>query len=364
MKHNLPLIMAVAVTLAVFASLHSARLEAIPSLVAHPHDAASVKCPAGPLAQPDTTNHQHRTARAAPCLFGDTAGTASGNIYDAYAVWDDRNRREDDAGAFDLGHGFIDEYGFGAGPLAVRYKFSTVAGEQPPGNAAEQQAFRDLVDNAFAQWSALQAVPPLITGLQFERVTGATELTVRWIDCAGLGQCGVAPGPPNITFDSNTGAAGAPGRGGWSLEVNPANVPNDEFHFLSTAIHEVGHVVGLDEQDDGDDVMIRSRDQGCPQHAGAPAGSGPCFNAIDADSRDGALDLYSIPCPVPPLPDDVCSIGPVGGIAGLLDGNASPRAEGSGGFGNSPLAPIAAAVAAGVAAVATGVWYARRRRLR
>ena len=60
-----------------------------------------------------------------------------------------------------------------------------------------------------------------------------------------------------------------------------------------------------------------------------------------------------------------CQSGPspVGGIAGLLDGGESP-AEASASSGRDYTAPIAAAVAAAVIAVAAGGWYARRRFLR
>jgi len=61
----------------------------------------------------------------------------------------------------------------------------------------------------------------------------------------------------------------------------------------------------------------------------------------------------------PPVP-----VAPVGGIAGLLENDAAPRAEATGGSGGAPLAPIAAAVAAGVAALVAGGWYARKRWVR
>ena len=47
---------------------------------------------------------------------------------------------------------------------------------------------------------------------------------------------------------------------------------------------------------------------------------------------------------------------PVGGVASLLD-DAAPHAE----AGGAPVAPIRAAAAAGIAALAAGGWYARRR---
>jgi len=65
------------------------------------------------------------------------------------------------------------------------------------------------------------------------------------------------------------------------------------FHFFSTALHEIGHVVGLGDQSDPDDVMIYYRYPG-------PTGirsTGPSFDALDDDCKEGARDLYSIPAP-------------------------------------------------------------------
>ncbi len=77
----------------------------------------------------------------------------------------------------------------------------------------------------------------------------------------------------------------------------------NHYHFFSTALHEIGHVVGLDEQTDVDDVMIKTRLPGPgPAKWRDPTytyltGTGPAFDSIDTDSIDGARDLYSIPAP-------------------------------------------------------------------
>jgi len=269
------------------------------SWIPHEHSKATITYPVNggaAIANPDGTLHQHRSAHS---LYGSTGNPPSGNAYDAFAVWDNKSRRTDDDGQFGLGHGFIDEYGYGfGGVIIVRYKFSTKRTKLPPGNQNQQNQFKVLVNDAFEAWSALKANPPLVTGLEFEEVgeDEAAEIVVQWEDCDSLGECTISTNPLRLTFDSQTSAAPA-GVGGWSLAKNPATVPPNQFHFYSTALHEVGHLVGLDEQNDRDDVMYFEGAAGCPQHPGAPADAGPCFDAIDTDSVDGALDLYSIPTP-------------------------------------------------------------------
>jgi len=335
---------------AMVASWNTVTVVSIPNtnLVPHQHKDHSVMWPAGNITNPDNTAHNHRSAHN---FYGATGSTPSGNTYDAYAVWDNRDRREDDAGTFDLGHGLIDEVGYGGTQIRVRYKFSADPNEQPPGTVEEQDDFRVLVHFAFSKWEGLSAGGNLVTLLGFTFVNPAdpAEIVVKWTDCDDLGTCGVKPGPPNITFDKITDATGAPGRGGWSLWINPASVPSNEYHFLSTALHEVGHVVGLDEQNDTDDVMIASRVVGCPQNTANP-GTGPCFSDLDNDSREGALDLYSIPTIA------------VGGVAELPE-IAEPGAAVSETSQNNYAfwVVITAGATTGAIIWAGAVWYTRRR---
>ena len=60
--------------------------------------------------------------------------------------------------------------------------------------------------------------------------------------------------------------------------------------------------------------------------------------------------------PATPSPTATPTPVPVGGVASLLD-DAAPHAE----AGGAPGAPIGAAAAVGIAALAAGGWYARRR---
>lgn len=136
----------------------------------------------------------------------------------------------------------------------------------------------------------------LETGLAFEMTDSeaAAEILILWSNLINdLGETRVSRTgntwnkPMNVTFKSN------PGAGGWFFGYSNTTHTN-QYHFFTTALHEVGHTLGLYEQDDTDDVMYFQ--QGL---------TGPEFDMIDQESEDGAEDLYSIPLPEPPTPKKI-----------------------------------------------------------
>ena len=221
--------------------------------------------------------------------------------WSAYGAWDDEVFYLDTTDPFDspyppVPHGFIDEFAADNTP-----DDRTMQGKKDripdyffvdPDNW-DQNAI-DIVDVAFSRWSALQAGKspvsglPLLTGLEFERtlVRENAEILLVWQDIADLGETtwnnvgANVEGDTTVTFDSN------PGMGGWYFPIDHTTTPANQFHFFSTALHEVGHVVGLEEQNDTDDVMIFQR---------GPGPNGPAFSVLDDDSKEGAYALYSIP---------------------------------------------------------------------
>jgi len=214
--------------------------------------------------------------------------------YEPYAVWDCRAVREDDDADFDAGHGFINEFpALGGGPAEIpRYRFHVdAAGNDPdptggPWPAAAQTAIR----NAFSQWSAI-ASDRLnhVVGLEFREVArdAEAEIVIHWHNIDALGLTDLNPGGlSTVTFDSDPGDP-APAEP-WFYGAAAAT-PAGQFHFLTIALHETGHVVGLDDQGDhaanDDDNMIW-------QFGTGPAG--PAFDDIRPESVHGARDLYMI----------------------------------------------------------------------
>lgn len=201
------------------------------------------------------------------------------------------------ASAACLVHGFIDESNQANIP---RFKF--VGNEW----RADSQAIaaRAQVLRAFAEWSALEVdrntanADSLRTGLEFRAVhsDSAAEIEIRWksmdSDVAAaisrsMYQSGLTT-RTTLTFNSaNRWAFGA-----------AATTSANQMHFYSTALHEIGHIIGLWESRDTTSVMMFRRLSGP---------NGPSFDRIDPASRRAALALYSRPAnPVPGAPAEGC----------------------------------------------------------
>jgi hypothetical protein len=180
-----------------------------------------------------------------------------------------------------LVHGFIEENQ----PQNVpRFKFTGSEWRTDP----QAVSARPLVIRAFAEWSALAADAgvgqALVTGLEFREVgpDSPAEIEIRWhaLRAAAavnrsVSSSGVASKITLTLNSSNDWAFGA-----------AAATRQGQRHFYSTALHEVGHLVGLWESRDTSSVMIYTRRLGP---------NGPSFDSIDNGSRRAALALYSRP---------------------------------------------------------------------
>lgn len=218
------------------------------------------------------------------------------NQHSVYAVWDNRTHYDLSATPYPvLPHAYIDE----SNPNNVpRYRFVGANWENGEAAMALPQ-----IRQAFEAYSAMQAGMnsnnvPLFTGLEFARVgpSDAAEIDILW--------GGLPEDVPGRTLwdapNANTGVTGtvtvrfSSDADFWSFGMQ-ANTPANRVHFYSTALHEIGHVVGLDHVSDMADVMITTRMEG-PNN---PPNSGPAFDALTMRARRAASALYSIPVPEP-----------------------------------------------------------------
>lgn len=304
-----------------------AMVESSPDLV------AAAVASGGAPPTPGRSGHQHNDAAAH--TFGGfvTSDEASANnadpAYDTFRVWDNRrpfNTTNIDGVAgsprFPRGHGFIDVFGYGfirASGGAPDDNKPTFCIETPPwpgaANRDDRRAAVRVVRDAFSTWSALTGLlstPTLVTGLGFREVgslhmregaaacpPAGSDIRVVWADLHGpLGSTSVTSSPVMVRFDSDPPGPRANPGAEWEFGAIVFTGPR-EFHFLTTALHEIGHVIGLDEQNDADndDVMTNTQDTGCRNPGVVVNGTEPCFDAIDPESRDAIRDLYSIPTP-------------------------------------------------------------------
>lgn len=206
--------------------------------------------------------HQHYDAQA--FLGPDPNGSFEPS--GMYGVWINRTAFVDgDAPLFGeyatngFGHGYINESSTTNLP---RYKFIDDTGGGIP------QAMKDRVNQAFSIWGSIAAqVSPtsgkqLSTGIAFVETTGAAyEIEIHWDDISDAANGGAAPifaeglydkdsaSRIKTTFDSNPAHE-------WDFTNTAGATQLDKMHFLSIALHEIGHLLFLEHSGDKDEDLM------------------------------------------------------------------------------------------------------------
>jgi hypothetical protein len=290
---------------------------AIPSHTDHPHKQSCTRWTENgspPLpwtkAQADVWAHNHHSHWD----FGNIRGPGRAVGYDAYSVWDDRDYRfnaANDPGAgigplFLQGHGYIDETDAASIP---HYLFTnkTQAGENSP--MPDEAIHR--VDEAFAKWDAIPSdeADHLIMGLAFER--GGNDIKIYWESIPNITLIATPPSLWSSERPHDRGIFAPPTPAGdamvlgewvpedkhlkfnkdvnWYYDVDPKNIQANQYHFFTIALHEIGHIVGLEDQYNGGnqvEVMWGFLGPGADAHV---------HTVLTAGAILGARDLYSIP---------------------------------------------------------------------
>ncbi|HEX4961679.1 MAG TPA: matrixin family metalloprotease [Thermoanaerobaculia bacterium] len=276
---------------------------------------------------PASDGHQHRDANN---LFNVNAQ------YKTYSVWDDNNYRYNAAmdrslrkpgDAQDFGHGFM--------ALPARYSFNN--------NVAAMTDVpmwaRPLIMQVIAQWTTINGMGnnvngvPIQTQIQFQQVAQGGDIEIRFAatfptPAPGGGWMEI-PFPSDIYPDGGTAIPPMPGGGApqggregilafwtpslkrltfnrnvtWYQEIgnplDPTNRPN-EFDFVTTALHEWGHVLGLDHPDNPPANSTMQPTQG---NRGMANG---ILRNLDGGSTTGAKNLYTIARCQPAMPGGGC----------------------------------------------------------
>ncbi|MFZ5932281.1 MAG: PEP-CTERM sorting domain-containing protein [Pseudomonadota bacterium] len=243
----------------------------------HPHGAADVDwhhtgAPGGAIADPSTHLHQHWNSKALNVNHGN-------NSFYAVAAWDNNGAtttyHDILLGHANFGHGFIND--------RVLYWFNPLF--------AGDAMFQARVNDVFTEWETLVAAAEnradRVLGFNFTPFAGAIApvepfIEVRFTDLADTttGRWDFS----NLRLEFNTTdfvwytGAGAPAAG--------------QRDFVTTARHEIGHVIGLDHTFNGAKTVGNSI-------MGSGAAALGVRVEIDAGSIEGALALYTQPVPEP-----------------------------------------------------------------
>lgn len=263
--------------------------------------------------------------------------------WSSYGVWIDRTGFIDQTAPFDtnmattiLPHGWINA------DLKPRFKFVDGAvNAEKWGVSATAQSAKPLIESAFSEWSKIKAEESpvlfggtgkkLKTGFGFDSTLGANfEISVLWKDIDDNSGGGVSGGfsagdhtsanPFTLTFDSSYN---------WDFTANAAASDTTKWHFLSVALHEVGHLSFLEHQSDNDGGFADLMDPSVGEpvsvldadgswrydsYVDVPNSEADYFSGVklttngrattsvaiqDFDSPDGIKSLYSIPIPEP-----------------------------------------------------------------
>jgi hypothetical protein len=285
--------------------------------------------------------HQHYIAPAPNTPFPGPAGGAGTQPFNVFGAWLERRAYIDvdapftDDGEYNasrVGHSFIE--------WTERPRYRFVDADMP-------QAARKRVAEAFRLWGGIRAHESpvtgktLRTGIGFEQTAGNNfEIEVRWRDIADNANGGCVhvrdatpcgsllaadDGFQNrvfVEFDSTT-AAGVDFD--WDFTAAAALSDLGKFHFLSVALHELGHLMFLLHSPTRDTDLMNPP-VGLPLGANVGdtsyrwdsylnnPGENDSFqglrftrladgignaNVADRDSPDGIKSLYSIPIPQP-----------------------------------------------------------------
>lgn len=237
----------------------SVNANAHPSITIHSHNDTNTKWQLNAPPYNGDYAHNHVTARN----FGGYNNPRA--PYTTDSCWDNALYRQDQSGNFDFGHCYMNS----SSPL--QFRFITV---DKAWTAAEKQIVRD----AFDEYNDIPSPLPFgdnVIGLKVQENAGGI-IRVAWQDLPAAYGGGVwDPNIKKISFDSSGPS--------WSTERNPSNMSQGEMHLFSTAMHEIGHSLGLEHQIDSDDIMKPGVD----------------LSDLDIDSIIGIQELYSQPPPAP-----------------------------------------------------------------
>jgi hypothetical protein len=302
----------VVIALGMFRALAPSPAAALPMLTPHPNDAGKIWFEEDGVAD-GSSDHNHLFDHSVE----DDAG--AGHNHAGFAVWDNRDYRFGVSAATipegrftTFWHGFIEP------TQAPRYKALD--------GGATDRSFGTvqlgILGAAINEWrtkavaaAAGHTTPdgsPLVTSIHLSLTTGddfefrvgffdhlqeTQQAVAAWLvsdkEIAGMTEDfpdGELGDVPVLAFEDDVD---------WLFSSDPNVKPTgDQVDFFTIALHEIGHVLGLDHAPGVGDltgIIMRARIIN-------EATDGRILRTVDTDSANGAAELYTQPVPEPPGP--------------------------------------------------------------
>lgn len=284
------------------------------------------------LGHPSNTLHQHNENNIE--IEGD--GTKDGStwhnhmmflsyanqvpVHEPFTVlgcWDNQEYRFDDLGSiFQEAHCYVNNW---ASSETVAYSF---VGPWP---SSAKNLVRDVVDQFNNLGTPVTTTVPhgktgYSIGFEFSEVSGSADVEFVWGTTPLPGQVVALWVPTESVYSTSSThqlffdpmpASDFPG---WDYAASSSEEDDTKFHFMSVALHEIGHVVGFAHQADTDDVM----QAGTSGFYNPALGTGPYghagrnpFYELDNDTSVGVFNIYGQP-PSPPPPSCDVSVSFLG----------------------------------------------------
>lgn len=198
--------------------------------------------------------------------------------YNAYGCWDNRDFEFQVIPVLEQAHCYVDTLN----PInIITYSFAGTGWDDDE-KIVVRTAFNEWNSLAtFFTFAAIHGVTGNSVGIEFSEAGSNGDIELQW-DNLGSGSGATLgsfdPFSKMITFNSSIS---------WDTSTTIAAVDDTKFHFLTVALHEVGHAVGLDQQLDTGDLMLEGG-----QANPAPDPKRDIHFEVDGESASGAYELY------------------------------------------------------------------------
>lgn len=297
-------------------------VEAHESLTPHSHNSSNVLWEAPGNGVVDGMEHHNHML---PIDFGGIFQSGRGP-WSALGCWDNGNFRGAPylTATFDYGHCYIDTY---LTDQKVRFSFH---GNWPSdGKSAVRAAINKL--NALATFYTTvypHGVTGNTVGIEFEEVSSGGDVQIHW-------EIGTLPGATagnigfGIAIPPGMMLTGYPTRPytyvafpsspysnfeGWDFSTDASTEDDSKWHFMSIALHEIGHMAGLAHQNDTTDIMYTHvAKRAAPLTSSHLTSRDPRYD-FRLDSSLGIYNLYGqTPVQLSPPPTDIQVTWSLGG---------------------------------------------------